>query len=50
MLQIAMADRSGSHDQRAIGDGLGNGFELFGAGQHVAAAPTAERAPSNATS
>jgi len=35
MLQVTMADRSGSNHQRAIGNRFGNGFEFFGLGQHI---------------
>ena len=35
LLQCPVADRGGADDQRAIGHGFGNGFELFGACEHV---------------
>lgn len=35
MLQVTMADRSGSNHQRAIGNRFGDGFEFFGMGQHI---------------
>jgi hypothetical protein len=35
MLEVAMADRCGPHDKRAIGNGLGNSFVLFSAGQNI---------------
>jgi hypothetical protein len=35
MLQLAMPQRGGSDDERAIGDCLGQGFKLLGAAQDV---------------
>ena len=35
VLEIAMSDGGGPYNQRAIGHGVGDGFELFGASEEV---------------
>src|SRR5271155_6138959 len=35
MLQIPVADGGGSDDERAVGDGFGDGLELFGTLEYV---------------